>query len=118
VQYTHNVVLEIAVEAGWLSLAVFLVLVVVAARLAWRTRDTWIGGAGAGLLAFWFVASNFSGDVNSNRSLFLVLGVCLALPQAFSDHQLPRGGGTSDVGVAGHPSDKQPEDCVGDGHEH
>lgn len=71
-QYPHDVFLEVFGEGGWLAGLVFTVVVVIALLRA--RRDA----AVLGLLIFWLTNAMFSGDVNDNRALFMLLGIGLA----------------------------------------
>lgn len=79
VQYSHNVLLEAAVEGGWLALIGLVALIGFSARAAFTRRQQFEPGVLSALLVFWVVAASFSGDLNSNRSLFVIAGACLAL---------------------------------------
>jgi O-antigen ligase len=77
-QYPHNILLEVALEAGWLAGLILIGASSIAAfRLYRATREL-----GVGVLAvFIFAAGNalVSGDVNDNRLLFVMVAVGLAL---------------------------------------
>src|SRR3546814_20178123 len=75
----HNIILEIAVEAGWLAAAAFVILIgaigVLTIRASFRAladptdpcpiRTLVVFAA----LSYWFWCAAFSGDVNDNRPL-------------------------------------------------
>lgn len=89
VQYPHNIVIEILVEAGWIATAVFVVLAVTALAALLRSTASFGGAALAALGVFFLVNSLVSGTVNDNRALFAMLGVGLAV--RFGDLVLPDG---------------------------
>lgn len=75
VQYPHSSVLEIASEAGLLAAAAFLVAVGAAIRSQWRAAEGGVVELGMlGLLIFFFVNSLASGDIGSNRELWVAIG--------------------------------------------
>ncbi|SFS00313.1 O-antigen ligase [Agrococcus baldri] len=79
-QYAHNVLLEVAVEAGWFPLigvAVFLAWSLLRAR---GLSSTPHGAAMFGLLAFTVVNAMVSGDINDNRLMWATAAVILATP--------------------------------------
>lgn len=85
--HPHNIVLEIAVEAGWLAAAAFLLLLGAIALRSFRlTRQQDNEGADCpirtlvvfGALAYWFLCAAVSGDVNDNRTLWSMIGMTLA----------------------------------------
>lgn len=83
-RYPHNAVVEVAGEAGLLGLLGFVALVVVAYRRVYaqaRTGDL-TAVCLVALLTFWLVNAMVSGDLNSNRGLFVMAGACVALRQA------------------------------------
>lgn len=77
--YPHNLVLETAVEAGWLGGAALLSVLGVATARAVRGCSDWTAVAVLGLLVFWMVNAFVSGDLNDNRAVFALLGVALAI---------------------------------------
>lgn len=77
--YPHNVVLEVAGEAGLFAVAVFLGVVAVVLYRLWRHGTTFGDNATLALLTFFFVNALVSGDINSNRGLWLFLGVGCAI---------------------------------------
>lgn len=87
-RHPHNIVLEIAAEAGWAAALVFSLLVIWTLIAAFR-RAVGKGAAAPnglpsdGLLVFaalgyWFGCAFFSGDVNDNRPFWAMLGMALA----------------------------------------
>jgi O-antigen ligase len=88
-RYVHNIVLEIAVEAGWLAGAAFSILVVW--TLAVVLRRAFESGASVGRFvsfddyllfaapAYWLACALVSGDVNDNRPFWAMLGMALAV---------------------------------------
>ncbi len=87
-RHPHNIVLEIAAEAGWAAAFVFAVSVVW--TLIAVFRRVLRGGAGAGQMApsdclflfaafaYWLGCAFFSGDVNDNRPFWAMFGMTLA----------------------------------------
>ena len=81
--YPHNIVLEMAAEAGWIAAAVLVAVLAVALVRAWRAARTG-GFTDAGILAvlvFATLNAMVSGDVNDNRLLFAM--IALGLSQAY-----------------------------------
>src|SRR3546814_15452685 len=86
--HPHNIILEIAVEAGWLAAAAFVILIgaigVLTIRASFRAladptdpcpiRTLVVFAA----LSYWFWFAAFSGDVNDTRPLWAMLGMALA----------------------------------------
>ena len=74
-QYPHNVVLECAVEAGWLAGAAMVVFIVVGmigiARLAVNPQ----GAVLLGLAIFLLANGMVSGDINDNRPMWTTLAI-------------------------------------------
>lgn len=87
-QHPHNIILEITAEAGWLAAAVFIILAGVATAGAVRRAYRAAGASGSqssirflvvlGALSYWLVCAMFSGDVNDNRTLWVMVGMALA----------------------------------------
>lgn len=75
--YPHNVVLETAVEAGWIAAALLLIYLLVAFRHSFRGSASVVGSSLLGLLGFAFMNSLISGDINSNRLLWAVASLCI-----------------------------------------
>jgi len=78
--YPHNLILEVAVEGGWIPAAIMVFIIgdvfAIAIREGPKRPESVFAAA---LLAFTFVAAMFSGDINGNRLFFAMLGVVLAL---------------------------------------
>lgn len=75
VQYPHNVVLEVASEAGLLALAALILFVVLAFRALWvAARHDVVELGMLGLLVFFLMNALASGDIGSNRELWVALG--------------------------------------------
>jgi O-antigen ligase/polysaccharide polymerase Wzy-like membrane protein len=77
-QYPHNILLEVALEAGWLAAAILIgAFCVAASRLSRATPELGIGP----LAVCIFAAGNafVSGDVNDNRLFFVMVAVGLAI---------------------------------------
>ena len=77
--YPHNVVLEIAGEAGVLAATILLGVVAVVLYRLWRRGIAFSDNATLALLTYFFVNALVSGDINSNRGLWLFLGVGSAI---------------------------------------
>ncbi len=88
-RHPHNIVLEIAVEAGWPAAVIFSVLVAGTLAVGFRRAFDATPAAGGrnnsvdGLLlfsapAYWLLCALFSGDVNDNRPFWAMLGMALA----------------------------------------
>jgi hypothetical protein len=77
-QYPHSILLEVALEAGWLTAAILFGASAIAASRLYRARREL--GVGA-LAVFIFTAGNalVSGDVNDNRLFFVMVAVGLAI---------------------------------------
>jgi len=75
--YPHNVVLETAIEAGWIAAALLLLFLFVAFRSSFRASTSVVGSSLLGLLGFAFINSLVSGDINSNRLLWVVASLCI-----------------------------------------
>lgn len=74
-QYPHNVPLEVASEAGLVALAALVLAMVLAVRSQWRAARSGVTElAMLGLLVFAVVNSMVSGDVGSNRELWVAIG--------------------------------------------
>src|SRR3546814_9212614 len=86
--HPHNIIQEIAVDAGWLAAAAFVILIgaigVLTIRASFRAladatdpcpiRTLVVFAA----LSYWFWCAAFSGDVNDNRPLWAMIGMALA----------------------------------------
>lgn len=112
--YPHNILLEIAAEAGWVTAAGFVIACGVALRATWRAGRE--GEASSivvfALLIFWLLNGMVSGDVNDNRALFIVLGAALTV-----GHQRRRGGPRAIRGPQSRlPSARDP-DGLGSAHD-
>lgn len=104
-RHPHNILLELAAEAGWPALIAFSILLGVVATRALRAayeaaaipdsrcpiRSLVVLGA----LSYWFVCAFFSGDVNDNRPLWAMLGLAWA---AQCQRHLRRRGHAGNVG--------------------
>jgi O-antigen ligase len=77
--YPHNLVLEVLAEAGVILGGLFLVWVAARFWLARRETTSFAGAAAFAIFAFMLVAVLVSGDINSNRLLFFVIGIAIAL---------------------------------------
>lgn len=88
--YPHNVFLEITFEEGLLGLVVFLTLLFIAARAAARmvAASNYHFLAVGLLILFCVVASQFSGDLDDNRLLWVWIGMSLAIGRFVRMEQL------------------------------
>lgn len=77
-QYPHNIVLEVFSEGGWLAGVLLLVVLWLALRRQWRLASSPAETILLGLLVFAVVNAMVSGDVNTNRGLWVALGSALA----------------------------------------
>jgi O-antigen ligase len=78
--YPHNLLLEIAFEQGFLGIAafaVFLVAIGAAVRRTYQLSGSHFAVAPL-LITYALVVSNFSGDLDDNRMLWLWAGLALA----------------------------------------
>lgn len=100
-QYPHNLFLEITAEAGWLAGAAFIVVLLVAFRRAYQGAADMIGSALFALLIFSTLNALVSADVNGNRMLFVLIGVCLATPRNKVGNSLKPTGREQQVGISG-----------------
>lgn len=83
-RYPHNIFLEIGAEAGWLALVVFIWFVGYALRAQWRVaRNSSTEAAVFALTIFFLSSALVSGDINSHRALWVMLGCCLAAQVRF-----------------------------------
>lgn len=78
VQYPHNLILEIFVEAGWLSGALIILALGWAAWIQTRASTTPVETAMLALLIFSLVSALVSGDVTSNREVWVAVGATMA----------------------------------------
>jgi hypothetical protein len=79
IQYSHNVVLEITAEAGWLAGIAFVLFVALSLVRLVRTSGTPVGSMLLGVAVFFLVNALSSGDVNANRTMFASLAVAWAI---------------------------------------
>lgn len=78
-QYPHNLVLETALEAGWIT-AMFFVCLALGALIRLRRAPVSLAPTAVfALLSFCLVNAMVSGDVNDNKELFAFLAVGLQL---------------------------------------
>ena len=78
--YPHNVIVEITLEAGWLAGIAFTAFLCASLLRARRAANTPLNTAIFGLLIFAVVNAFTSGDVNDNRSMWMLLSVTWLLP--------------------------------------
>ncbi|WP_166649350.1 O-antigen ligase family protein [Brachybacterium sp. AG952] len=89
-QYPHNLILEVTVEAGWIPA---IVLVVVIGYALFRQQQATVGTTETAMLAllvFALVTVMVSGDVPSNRGLWVALGAAMASPALIRERQAHR----------------------------
>lgn len=77
--YSHNILLEITVESGWLAGGVFIFLLVTSLRSQVRAAATAQEIAMLGLFLFFLVNATVSGDVIDNRGVWVAMGAALAV---------------------------------------
>lgn len=78
-RYPHNFILELLVETGWVISVVLLGWIALAWIRIRRLTRSFEASTALCLLTFAFVNAMVSGDINDNRTLFLAIGMCLAL---------------------------------------
>lgn len=84
-EYPHNIVLEITSEAGWFAGICFVVLVVIALQRVLVMRDEVEFQVLFGLVVFFLINALVSGDVNSNRGLWVVVGAAVGAGCVFAE---------------------------------
>ncbi len=70
--YPHNLILELALEAGVLAAFVFVLGIGYVGKRVWSSTAT-CGARHFALLTFWAFTSMFSSDINGNRVLIIAL---------------------------------------------
>ena len=80
--YPHNVVLEVAVEAGWLAAVGLLVFAALGVWRLSRSADPRIGTTFTAVAVFFLVNAMVSGDVNDNRGMFAAIAMGWAVTVA------------------------------------
>ena len=78
--YSHNVILETFVEAGWIAGGALVVVLMIALRRAARRLSGDTGKTVFALLVFSLLNALVSGDLNDNRQLFVVAAIAVSLP--------------------------------------
>jgi O-antigen ligase len=73
--YPHNLIAEVTVEAGWLGLALLLFILALSLRALWRRSNDRIGAAIFALAIYYVLNAMVSGDITSNRAMWLFVGV-------------------------------------------
>lgn len=81
-QYPHNLLLEIYVEAGWVTGTVFLIALITCLVVLWKWSHDRIDLALLSLALFLFMNAMVSGDINDNRPMWVLFGMCLAINAA------------------------------------
>ena len=77
--HPHNLVVEILLEAGWLSGLLFVLVITGAVYLVLRLPASPERAALLTMMAYFGMESMFTGEINSSRPLFAMLGVGLVL---------------------------------------
>jgi hypothetical protein len=77
--YSHNVLIEAAVEGGWLALAGLLLALVVSFRCLYRDATSLTGRAMLAVWVFAVVNASLSSDLVGNRLMWVMVGAGLAL---------------------------------------
>lgn len=83
-QYPHNLVLEVAVEAGWLAALILIVLIAYAVWEQARSATTPVEAGMLGFLILMVASAMVSGDVPGNRGVWLALGASFVAGGAFA----------------------------------
>ncbi|MGM7668530.1 O-antigen ligase family protein [Microbacterium sp. A93] len=78
-QYSHNILLETAVEGGWIALAGLLVVLVISFRRLIKESATRAGGLLLAVWTFAFISALSSSDLVGNRLLWVMIAVGLGL---------------------------------------
>ncbi len=89
-QYPHNVLLEAAVEGGWISATLLTMLIVYSFRRALADAT---GVVGSAILGCWVVgigSAMTSSDLTGNRLMWVMLGVSLATPRLVRKMTVPK----------------------------
>jgi O-antigen ligase/polysaccharide polymerase Wzy-like membrane protein len=90
--YPHNMVIEIAVEGGWLACLAFIVLAALSMRGFVQGSTSPIGVALFGLGAYWFIVAQTSSDINGNRVTWIALSIGLTMRKTDDPTvRIPRG---------------------------
>ena len=79
-QYSHNMLLEVGVEGGWIALASLLALIVLTFRRLFLRRHSTVGAALLALWIFGLATAMTSSDFTSNRLTLVMFGVGLVQP--------------------------------------
>jgi O-antigen ligase len=74
-EYPHNLIIEVGIEQGWVSLGVWIGIVVTALRILWIQRANRIQRLLCGSLAFMVLNTMVSGDLDDNRSILALLAL-------------------------------------------
>jgi O-antigen ligase len=82
VQYPHNFVLEIFVEAGWLAGVATVVLVVLSLQRLRQSSTEPYGAALFGIAVFFVLNALVSGDLNDNRMMWAAVAMAWVSAQA------------------------------------
>lgn len=77
--YPHNMLLEVAVEGGWLALAAVVGFMLLALRGYIHSSTTPAGAALFGLGFYWVAVAQTSSDINGNRMTWIALSLGLVM---------------------------------------
>lgn len=78
--YPHNIYLELLAEAGWFAGILFFFAIAVAFVRQLKTQPGPVENAFLALFLFFLFSAALSGDLMSERGVWLLLGACLAAP--------------------------------------
>lgn len=97
IQYPHNFVLEIFLEAGWLAGVAAIIFVAASLIRLQRASHAPYGAALFGIAIFFVLNACVSGDINDNRMMWAALAIAwVSVPQSPSPVEIshyPRGSG-------------------------
>ena len=79
IPYPHNVLLEVAAEAGVIAAAALVGLILWAGFRLWRRGSSLGDRLTLALMAYFAVNALVSGDINSNRGLWLFFGAAVVI---------------------------------------
>lgn len=80
--YPHNMVLEVAVEGGWLALATLIILAFLSLQGYVRSATSATSTALFGLGVYWITVAQTSSDINGNRMTWIALSLGLVMRSA------------------------------------
>lgn len=83
-EFPHNIVLETAVEGGWVAATIFLIILCTAFRglhgLVSTRTGQWVPLIALLMMSFLFINDLVSGELNDSRNLFAFVAIGLAAP--------------------------------------